>query len=129
MSRVTALVRVRDGGALELVSILPGGDLAAMAEATALSALRRAEPTSGVYRVVVGDEATVERVAGPDETVAVATVARRGAEAVDVTALRVSSAPGVVDDERVEGIISEAAARAALEIPVGEERLVEVVIP
>lgn len=138
MRPVCAVLRVDDGGTPRLVNISVGDQTEALArvmvERGALVAAPELE-APGVYRLRIAGESQqpeiqVTRIAEPQETVAVATVHRDSDESVAIRDLRVSPADGVdIDGDRLEDALTEGVASCARDIPIGEERAVEIVIP
>jgi hypothetical protein len=131
VSALSAVVRV-SGGAREVLSLTPAGDLSSMSTALVETALARAKPTDGVHRLTVdGSDVSLARLARHEETVVLLRVVRDGKDAVRVTSMIVSHGAGANQsdvDRRLEPVLAEVVARAGQEIPVGQSRDLDIVL-
>jgi len=138
MRPVCAVLRVEEEGGPRLINLSIGDETEELARALVekgaeAAATELEEP--GVYRLRIEGKSKkpaikVTRIADADETVAVATVHRDSDESVAIRDLRVSPGVGVeLDEDAVEDALTEGVASCASEIPIGEERAIEIVIP
>lgn len=135
MNPVEALARVDHAGAPLAIHLLAPVAGAPLALELVRTALVKAAPGDGVFRVVVSGTARapqvdITRVASPAQHFLCATVEREADEAVRIGRVFLSPAPGITAPtaERTGQLLAEAAAAAAPRLSLHTPAVVELVL-